>query len=136
MSVKRIFLILLLMVYSATLLAAATFPAVIQAATDIDPNSIITLVLPLVVWLATWFVNWAKAKLGQGGFSGTVLVSMVVPLLSWAAAEIYSYLAGVEGNFWTLFGLGLLGTFVNEVIKQWKQSATKTQTAAKKELVG
>ena len=102
----------------------------------VDPNEIIVLVLPLVVWLATWFVNWAKAKLGTGGFSGTVLVSLVVPLLSWAAAEIYAYISGSNGNFWTLFGLGLLGTFINEVVKQWKQSATKTQTPTKKELVG
>ena len=102
----------------------------------IEPNQLIAMILPLVVWLSTWFVNSAKDKLGKGGFSGTVLVTFVVPILSWGAAEVFSLLTNYQGNFWALFGLGLLGTFVNEIVKQWKQSATKTQKAAKKELVG
>jgi hypothetical protein len=113
-----------------------SFPAIIQATSGLDPNTIITLVLPLVVWIATWFVNWLKVKLGNQGFSGTVLVTLIVPLLSWVSAEIFTYLSGYEGNFWALFGLGLLGTFVNEVVKQWKQTAAKAQTPTKNKLVG
>ncbi len=102
----------------------------------VDPNQLIVMILPLVVWLAAWFVNWAKHKLGSGGFSGTVLVTFVVPILSWGAAEIFSLLTQYQGNFWALFGLGLLGTFINEIVKQWKQTAKKVQKPAKKELVG
>ena len=136
MLLKKLLLTIMLMFVSFTVVAAAKFPAIIQAAAGIDPNQIIVLILPLIVWLATWFVNWAKSKLGTSGFSGTVLVTLIVPLLSWVSVEIFTYISGYEGNFWGLFGLGLLGTFVNEVIKQWKQSATGNQSAAKKELVG
>ena len=102
----------------------------------LDPNEFVVMLMPIVVWVATYAANWLKAKLGSSGFSGTVLVTLVVPILSWVAAEIFTLIQGSNGNFWTLFGLGLLGTFVNELVKQWKQTAAKEQTPTKNKLVG
>lgn len=133
---KLFFLICLLVVYSTTMMAEPLFLVMLQTAPAITPDFLIAVLMPLLVWLATWFVNWLKTKLGPGGFSGTVLVTFVVPVLSWLSAEIFTYLTNYEGSFWGLFGLGLVGTFVNEMVKQWKQSATNSQTPAKADLIG
>lgn len=131
---------LLLVFFVLTLFAVSVMAStIIQAAetgTSINPADIIALLVPVVVWLASAFVNWFKAFLGSQGFSGTVLVTLVVPILSFGAAELYSYLAKPDLSFWVIFGLGLLGNFINEVVKQWSQTATKTQTAAKTKLIG
>lgn len=99
------------------------------------PEELIAILMPVVVWVASGFVNWLKAKLGTSGFGGTVLVTLVVPILS----LVLSWLASLilpDMNFWLLFFLGLLSVFINEVIKQWQQSLKGQQTKANKNLIG
>jgi len=99
------------------------------------PEELIAILMPVVVWLATGFVNWLKATLGNSGFGGTVLVTLVVPLFS----LLFTWVAGliVPGiNFWGAFFLGLIGVYINEVIKQWNQSRLGKQTKANKNLIG
>jgi hypothetical protein len=99
------------------------------------PEQLIQILMPVIVWLAVGFVNWLKATLGAGGFGGTVLVTLVVPLLSLLLTWVTGLI--VPGmDFWGTFFLGLIGVYINEVIKQWNQSVTGVQKSAKKDLVG
>lgn len=87
------------------------------------------IVVPLIVWLAGVIVNWLKVKFtSTGGFGGAIFVTLIVPVLSYLATLIYDLLLNPDLPFLEIFGLGLLGTFVNEIIKQWKQSITGSQT--------
>jgi len=111
------------------------FTLVVIAILGILPEQLIAILMPVVVWLASGFVNWLKATLGSEGFGGTVLVTLIVPLLSLLA----SWLAGLivpDMSFWGLFFLGLIGVYINEVIKQWQQSVTGKQKKVKKNLIG
>lgn len=109
--------------------------AMIAVIAQVTPNQLIEILVPVVVWVAAGFVNWLKAKLGTSGFGGTVLVTLVVPILSLAATYLAS-LINPNLSFWPTFFFGLLGVVINEVIKQWKQTLTKTQTKADKNLIG
>ena len=100
------------------------------------PNELVALIIPIVVWLATTAVNWVKSKLGTGGFGGTVVVTLIVPALSLAVAWIAEALLNPGLSYWALVGLGVLGTFFNEFIKQWTQTLKGTQTASSPKLSG
>lgn len=108
----------------------------IVLALAIAPNELIAILMPIIVWLVSALVNWLKSILGTQGFSGTILVTIIVPVLSLVAAWIAELLLKPDLNFWILFGLGLLGVFVNEFIKQWKQTVSGKQTATKTNLIG
>lgn len=108
---------------------------VVLAVIGILPDELIALLMPVIVWLATGFVNWLKATLGNSGFGGTVLTTMVVPALSLLLSFLGS-LISPDLSFWQLFALGLLSVFINEVVKQWDQSVKGTQTNANKDLIG
>lgn len=103
---------------------------------QILPNDLVALIVPVVVWLATTAVNWVKSKLGTGGFGGTVVVTLIVPALSLAVAWIAQQLLNPGLSYWMLVGLGVLGTFFNEFIKQWAQTFKGTQTSASPKLSG
>ena len=105
------------------------------AQTIIFPEQLIEILVPVIVWLAAGFVNWLKAKLGTTGFGGTVLITLVVPVLSLAASYVAT-LINPELSFLPMFLLGLLSVFVNELIKQWQQSLKKQQTKANTNLIG
>ena len=76
-----------------------------------NASDIVLILAPLVVWGATELVKYILPKV-----SGWVIVTVIVPLLSLAAA----YLAPLLGatDFWLQFGVGLLAVFVNELKKQ------------------
>lgn len=103
---------------------------------QILPDQLVVLFVPILVWLASGAVNWLKAKLAGDGFGGTVLVTLVVPVLSYLASLVVEALAEPQTNFWIMFLLGLVGVFINEMVKQWTQSAKGVQTKAKKQLIG
>ena len=138
MFAKKIFLIMLIMLYSATMLVAASFPAFIQTTTGINPNDLILLLVPVITWVASFAVNWLKSVIAKDktGFGGSVLVVMVVPIISFITAFIYDYLANPNLDFWILFVVGLVGVFFNEVAKQWKQSNEGVQKKVKTKLIG
>lgn len=100
------------------------------------PNDLVLLIVPVVVWLATTAVNWVKSKLGSGGFGGTVVVTLIVPALSLAVAWVADALLNPGLSYWMLVGLGVLGTFFNEFIKQWTQTFKGTQTSSSPKLSG
>ena len=101
----------------------------------IIPSQLIEILVPVIVWLASGLVNWLKTKLGVEGFGGTILVTLVVPVLSLAASYIAT-LIKPELSFLPMFLFGLLAVFVNELIKQWQQTLKGTQTKADKNLIG
>ena len=74
-------------------------------------TDLIVILAPLVVWGATELVKYILPKV-----SGWVIVTVIVPVLSLAAA----YLAPLLGatDFWVQFGVGLLAVFINELKKQ------------------
>jgi hypothetical protein len=135
---KRVALTVLLLLSSAVIITAATFHAFIQAATGINPNDLILLLVPVVTWVASFAVNWLKSVIAKDktGFGGSVLVIMVVPIISFITAFVYDYLANPQLDFWILFIVGLGGVFLNEVAKQWKQSNAGIQQKAKTKLIG
>lgn len=100
------------------------------------PSELVALIVPVVVWLATTAVNWVKAKLGSGGFGGTVVVTLIVPALSLAVAWITEALLNPGLSYWVLVGLGVLGTFFNEFIKQWTQTFKGIQSSSSPKLSG
>lgn len=104
----------------------------ILAAIIILPQELVVILTPVVVWLATWAVNKLKAS----GISGFIIVGVIVPLLSASVAWLTGLLLNSGLSFWLLFGLGLLSVFVNEALKQLKQSVQNNQSKATKELVG
>lgn len=103
---------------------------------QIVPNDLVVLILPLVVWLATTAVNWIKDKVGSGGFGGTIVVTLIVPILSLLSAWVYQMLLNPSLKFWQLVALGVLGTFFNEIVKQWTQTFKGTQTSSSPKLSG
>lgn len=102
------------------------------------PQDLIVLITPVIVWLATGFANWLKAVLSrdEGGFMGSVLVTMIVPIFTFFAALIVDELAKPDLPFLVTFTLGFAGVFINELIKQWKQTKAGIQTKTKKALIG
>lgn len=112
------------------------FMVVIGVIAQVLPADFIAMLLPVIVWLATALVNWIKAKLTGAGFGGAFLLTIIVPGLSLLGAWIDTQLLVPDVGFWYLFAYGLLGTFVNEIIKQWSQTLTKTQTPVKSNLIG
>lgn len=121
------------MLLSLFLTALITIGLVIA---QIVPNDLVALLMPVVVWLATTVVNWLKSLVTGGGFGGTVVVTLIVPVLSLATAWIADQLLNPGLNFWLLVALGILGTFFNEFIKQWTQTFKGTQTKAATSLSG
>lgn len=110
------------------------FIAVIAAIIPVD--ILISILTPIVVYLVTWLINLIKAKISNDtGIMGTILTTFFVPAISALAAWVGT-LIQPDLNYWPLFGLGLLSVFVNEVLKQWKQSGTGEQTPADKKLIG
>lgn len=121
------------------MLRSLTFLAILftLSALNINPNDLIVLLLPVIVWAATTAVNWVKDKVTQtGGFGGTVVVTLIVPVLSLLSAWIADQLLNPGLSFWLLVALGILGTFFNEFIKQWTQTFKGTQTKASTKLSG
>jgi hypothetical protein len=104
----------------------------------ISANDLVVLLIPILTFLASGLVNWLKAVVSknEGGFGGTVLVTLIVPILSYVSSLIAEAVTNPSVSFWGMFGLGLASVFVNELIKQWTQTAKKAQTLAKKNLVG
>ena len=78
-------------------------------------EQIVLILTPLVVFGVTEFLKFILPKL-----SGWIIVSILVPLVSLAAAWVTS-LTGVGGDFWAQTGVGLLAVFVNELIRQLRQ---------------
>ena len=76
-----------------------------------NASDIVLILAPLVVWGATELVKYILPKV-----SGWVIVTVIVPLLSLAAAYIAPLLGA--SDFWVQFGVGLLAVFVNELKKQ------------------
>lgn len=76
-----------------------------------NASDIVLILAPLVVWGATELVKYILPKV-----SGWVIVTVIVPLLSLAAAYIAPLLGATD--FWLQFGVGLLAVFVNELKKQ------------------
>lgn len=118
------------------LLFIAAFSITLGIIAEILPTDLVALVVPIVVWLATTAVNWIKSKLSSGGFGGTIVVTLIVPALSLAVAWITETLLNPGLSFWVLVALGILGTFFNEFIKQWTQTAKGIQTNASTKLSG
>lgn len=100
------------------------------------PNDIIALLMPVVVWLATTAANWIKEKVTGGSFGGTIVVTLIVPVLSLAAAWVAEQILNPGLDFWVLVALGILGTFFNEFIKQWTQTVKGDQSKAATTLSG
>ena len=84
--------------------------------TQIIPLDIIMLIAPIIVFAATALVRWGLPQL-----PGWTIVSVVVPLLSVVAAWVAT-LVSPESSFFTQVVLGLLAVFVNEILKQFKQT--------------
>lgn len=99
------------------------------------PQDLIVLIAPVIVYLSTATVNYLKHLTGNGGFGGTILTTLIVPLLSLLAAWIVSLVAP-QSNFWITFAIGIAGTYINELLKQWKQTLQQTQTTANKPFIG
>jgi hypothetical protein len=83
-----------------------------------DITTLITFLMPLVVFGATYIVKWASPKL-----SGITIVAVVVPVLSVAGAFLESLLGGTTG-FWLQAVLNMLAVTINEIVKQLKQATT------------
>lgn len=76
---------------------------------------ILTIAAPIVVFLATMFVQRVVWK-----FSGAVVVSIVVPFLSLGAAWVVT-LIKPESVFWIQLVVNVSATWLNEVIKQIRE---------------
>jgi len=102
----------------------------------INPQDLVALLLPVIVWAATTAVNWIKSKITGAGFGGTVVVTLIVPVLSLASAWIADQILNPGLSFWILVAFGILGTFFNEFVKQWTQTFKGRQTPASPKLSG
>lgn len=100
------------------------------------PTEIVAVLMPLIVWLATTTINWIRAKVSTGGFGGLVVVQLIVPILSLLVAWIADYALNPGLSFWLLVALGILGTYLSELIKQWTQSLKGEQTRASANILG
>lgn len=103
---------------------------------QIVPNDLVLLLMPVLVWVATTTVNWLRSKVGSGGFGGTVVITLLVPGLSLLIAWLAEMALNPGISFWLLFAFGILGTYFNEVIKQWTQTFKGEQTRASTSLLG
>lgn len=112
------------------------FIAILTLIASILPQDLVVVFAPLFVWLATTVANWVKAKLGSSSFGGFAVISVLVPGLSLLAAWLTQYLLKPDLTFWTIFGLSLVGTFINEFIKQFAQTVKKVQTYASTKFFG
>ena len=83
-----------------------------------DTTLLMTYLMPLIVYGVTWLVKIIKPTL-----SGVMIVAVIVPLLSVVGAVVGSFV-GSTTNFWAQFALNFLAIAVNEIIKQFKQTAT------------
>lgn len=92
-----------------------------------DPNQLLALFAPLITWLAVFAVNKVKAALGTSGFGGTVLITMVVPIVGFIASIITDYLLNPGLTFWIIFVLSFVGVFLSEFIKQWVKTIRGVQ---------
>lgn len=120
-------LVLLFVLFSSGFLLAQD--SEITGIVDNFFNQLSVILLPIIVWLAGIVVNWLKIKFtSTGGFGGTIFVTLLVPISSYLASLVYDLLLNPDLPFLSLFGLGLLGTFINELIKQWQQSISGNQT--------
>lgn len=106
----------------------AIFISILLVLATILPSDLVVLLVPVITWLATLFVNWLKKILVGDGFGGSIVVTLIVPIFSLLSAYIIDLIANPDQNFWLLFVFGFVGTWVSEVIKQWKQSLTGSQT--------
>lgn len=117
-------------------MALTLVTGILLVVAQIVPNDLVLLLVPVIVWLATTTVNWLKSKVSNGGFGGTVVVTLLVPLISLAAAWLADMALNPGISFWMLFALGILGTYFNELIKQWTQTFKGEQTRASTNLTG
>ena len=109
---------------------------ILQVATaDFSLSTIINILMPAIIFFASYLTNLIKAKITGTGIGGTVLVAIIIPLLSLAIAYI-GFLIVPGLNFWLSAGLGLLSVFINELLKQLKQSVNGVQTNAETKLIG
>ena len=101
------------------------------------PQDLVVLITPIIVWLASGAVNWLKAHLTgeEGGFGGLVFTAILVPALSIVATLVMNELVKTDISFILQIVLGTVGVFINEVIKQIKQSKDGTQTKVNKSIV-
>jgi hypothetical protein len=83
-----------------------------------DVHTIITLAMPIIVFLVTMAVT----KI-QGNVSGIVIVGIIVPLLSIGGAYLSGLLGGTLAFGWQVL-VNFLAVFVNEFIKQIQQGTT------------
>jgi len=100
-----------------------------------NPQDLVALFIPIIVYLATALVNFLKKITTSTAFGGSMIVTFIVPILSFVVATIYNYMATPDLNFWIMFLLGFAGTFFKEMLKQWNQSTRGIQTPAKTHLL-
>jgi hypothetical protein len=80
-------------------------------------ETLILTLTPIVVLLATELVK--KIPLN---FNGISIVLIIVPILSALVAWLGTLIIG-NGDFWLQAGIGLISTFVYEVIRQLKANS-------------
>lgn len=88
---------------------------------QILPSEVINLLAPIVVWSAVQLFKWALPKV-----PGWAILSVVVPLLSAIAAWIATIVAP-ETSFLLQVLLGLIATFIAELIRQFQQGNNKSK---------
>ena len=100
----------------------------IQTTPNIKIEDILIVLAPIITWLAAFSANWIKAKLGKEGFNGMIAVSVVVPLASLIGGYVTKLIVP-ELNFWYLFLLSFVSTYINQFIKQYEQSRRNEQNS-------
>lgn len=95
-------------------------------------NDLLVLLGPIVVKIATTTANWIKNLIGStGGFGGSVMVILVVPVLSLIVAYLTHLLVEPSFSIWIVFIINLVSVYINEVIKQIKQTSAGIQKKVK-----
>lgn len=103
----------------------------------IDPQLIAVYLSPILIFLATGLANKLKAWLSKSkfGFSGLTMM-FIVALLSTLSAILVNALLLPGVNIFLLILVNCSGVFVNEFLKQLKQSLQGNQSTAETKLLG
>lgn len=100
-----------------TLLFLFIFAVLAQTITDPLVQQIVTILMPVLTFVATWAIQKIK---GIAGLPGLIIVALVMPLVALGLNLLASALNATTLPFWQTLIYSLLAVFLSQIQIQWQ----------------